>query len=276
MSKPIVGLFLIVLVWPISISGQSKGDENVLHVRDEVIASNARLQDLLRKPDFITLRLTYGYAYEKPVDKPEPYKVGDSMYFELLVNQSLFEKITIEASRWAHYEYRPELSRDGEILSYSKEAKKAVDKADHEPPSWSTIPLNLELGREHRWTVRLEDWYDRLGPGHYQLTVRKRFAWDGDWVQSNSVTFDVQPRKPPTPIPAGVTIELVPADFQSEPKRRLYRPNDDVYVSVIVVNDSRQEITAPVVDSYYGNRPQLFKNGVVLPYQAEIQKSFRS
>ena len=113
--------------------------------------ANKRLHDLLQKPDFITLRLTYGYAYEKPVDRPPPYKVGDSMYFELLVSQSLFEKIMIEESRWANYEYRPELSRDGEILSYSKEAQKAVDKADHEPPSWSMFPVNLVPGSEFRW-----------------------------------------------------------------------------------------------------------------------------
>jgi hypothetical protein len=277
MSNGIVGLFILVLVWPISVSGQSKIDENVPHVPDEVIAANKRLHDLLQKPNFITLRLTYGYAYEKPVDRPQPYKVGDSMYFELLVSQSLFENIMIEESRWAHYEYRPELSRDGEILSYSKEAQKAVDKADHEPPSWSMIPLNLVPGREFRWpAVRLEDWYDRLGPGHYELTVRKRFALDGDWVQSNSVTFDVQPRKSPTPIPAGVTIELAPADFQLEPKRKLYRLSGDVYVSVIVVNGSRQEVPAPVVDSYYGDRPQLFKDGVMLPYQDEIKRLLKA
>ena len=125
-------------------------------------------------------------------------------------------------------------------------------------------------------TVRLEDWYDRLGPGHYELTVRKRFVSDGDWVQSNSGTFDVQPRKPPTPIPAGVTIELVPADFQLEPKRKVYRLSGDVYVSVIVVNGSRQEIPAPVVDSYYGNRPQVFKDGVMLPYQDEIKRLLKA
>ena len=199
------------------------------------------------------------------------------MYFEILVSQSLFEKIMIERSRWAHYEYRPELSRNGEILSYSKEAQKAIDKAEHEPPSWSTIPLNLVPGREYRWpTVRLEDWYDRLGPGHYELIVRKRFALDGDWVQSNSVTFDVEPRKPPAPIPAGVTIELVPADFQLEPKRKLYRLSGDVFVSVIVVNGSRQEIPAPVVDSYYGDRPQVFKDGVMVPYRDEIKRLLKA
>ena len=277
MTKGIVGLFLLVLVWPTSVFGQSRIDENgVLHVPDEVIAANKRLHDLLQKPDFITLRLTYCNAYEKPVERPQPYKVGDPMYFELLVSQSLFEKLMIDVSRWAHYEYRPELSRDGEILSYSKGALKAVDKADNEPPSWSMIPLNLAPGREYRWTVSLEDWYDRLGPGHYELTVRKRFVWDGDWVQSNSVTFDVQPRKPPTPIPAGIRIALVPSDLLAEPKQKLYRLSGELHVTVLAINNSKQEFPAPVIDVYYGNRPELFKDGVLLPYQDEIAKLLKA
>lgn len=36
-------------------------------------------------------------------------------------------------------------------------------------------PVELLPGREYQWpTVKLDDWYDRLGPGHYELSVRKR------------------------------------------------------------------------------------------------------
>ncbi|MGH9933018.1 MAG: hypothetical protein ACREA9_27865, partial [Pyrinomonadaceae bacterium] len=173
-------------------------------------------------------------------------------------------------------EYRPELRRDGEILSFSKAAQKAVEIADHEPPSGSMVPINLEPGREHAWaTVRLGVWYDRLGPGHYELSVRKRFVWDGDWVQSNSVTFDVVPRKVPDPIPAGVSIKIVPENFQNKPKQKLYRLTDDLYITVAIVNDSGREIIFPVVDSYYANRPQLFKDEVPLTYTEETKKLLR-
>ncbi len=131
-------------------------------------------------------------------------------------------------------------------------------------------------GSEYEWTrVSLEDWYEPLGPGHYQLTVRKRFAWDGDWVQSNPVIFDVQPRNP-APIPATVKIEMLPQDFQDQPRRELYRLRNDVYVTVFVVNDSGQRIKIEVVDTYFANRPQLFRNGVLVPYREDAAKLVRS
>ena len=196
---------IAILMSASSVCAQVKSTRRRTQVSDEARGLTSCCNDRLLKPDFIILRLTYGYAFEKPLAEPQPYTVGDSMNFELFVSQSVFENILVEKSQRAHYEYRPELRRGSEILSYSKEAQKAVEIADHEPPSWTSLPVTLVPGREHQWpTVRLDDWYDRLDPGHYELTVRKRFARDGDWVQSNSVTFEVQQRKSPAPIPAGV------------------------------------------------------------------------
>jgi hypothetical protein len=115
-----------------------------------------------------------------------------------------------------------------------------------------------------------------LRPGHYQLSVRKRFTGDGDWVQSNPVTFDVQARKPATPIPSSVTVRLVPSDFQEKPEQKLYRLKSEASVTIIVVNNSDQRIKVDVIDLYYGNRFQLFKDGVLVPYREETAKLIQS
>jgi hypothetical protein len=268
MNRKLFGLFVSLLLFAISVCAQSRIDEHgVKRPTEEELAASKRLHDLLQKPDFITLRLTHGYVSGQPVETPQPYAVGDSMYFQLFISQSLFDSITVENSRWAPYAYRPELNKNGDVLPLSKEAQKGVERADGEPPSGSYSPVSLAPGREYEWaTVRIEDWYDRLGPGHYELSVRKRFVWDGDWVQSNSVTFDVVPRKIPEPIPAGVSVELVPDAFQDQPTQKLYRLSGEVYVTVVVVNSTNREIVIPVIDRYYVNRPQLFKDGILLPY----------
>ena len=273
MNRRTPGLYILILLWALPVGAQSKVDDRgVLQVSEEEIAAGKRLHDLLKKPDFITLRLINGYVYGRPVETQTPYQVGASMYFQLLVSQSLFENVIVLSQR-PHYEYRPELSRDGELVPYSKNAQKAVDKADREAPSGSEIPVHLVPGREYDWsTVKLDDWYDQLAPGHYQLSVRQRFVWDGDWVESNPVIFEVEPRNPPTTIPSGVSIELVPENFQSQPRQRLYQLAEDLIVIVVINNKSDREVNSAVIDSYYGNRPRLFKDGRLLPYTEEITK----
>jgi hypothetical protein len=41
-------------------------------------------------------------------------------------------------------------------------------------------------------TIDLGDWYDSLEPGHYELSTRHRFVSAGKWVDSSSVTFEVE------------------------------------------------------------------------------------
>ena len=209
MKRVTLGLCITILVWAISVCAQSRIDEHgVQGPTEEDLAASKRLGELLRHPTFMTLRLVSSprdVPHESSSDAPSPYTVGDWISFQLLVTQSLSETLIFESGLSPYYEYRPELYKDGDVLAFSKEVAKRVDESDRQPWSLSGMLHSLTPNREYEWaTVKLEDWYERLGPGHYQLSVRQRFAWDGDWVQSNSVIFDVQPRKPPTPIPAGV------------------------------------------------------------------------
>lgn len=278
MNRRTLGLCIMTLVCAVSVCAQSRIDEHgVQHPTDEELAASKRLHDLLQKPDFITMRLAYGYVFGKPTDTPRPYTVGDWMYFQLLMSQSLSEPIEFWQMLDPYDNARTELFKDGDVVAYSEKARKRIESAYKEPPGGSGAPVRLLPGREYEWCeVRLEDWYDPLGPGHYQLSVRKRFVWDGDWVQSNPVIFDVEPRKPPTPIHTGVSVEMVPEAFQDKPKQKLYRLSSDLYLTVVVVNNSNREVLAPAIDIYYGNRPQLFKDGVLLPYLDETLKLLNS
>jgi hypothetical protein len=104
------------------------------------------------------------------------------------------------------------------------------------------------------YTINLDQWYEPLQSGRYQLVVRKRFVWDGDWVQSNPVLFDVLPRKAPQAIPDNLTVRLALAGLQPQGDEKLYRLDGDVRVTVSIVNNSDRPVRFNVLDLYYRNR----------------------
>lgn len=281
MTKTCFWLCVVTLGLASSVSAQGTIDEHgVYRGTEEEIAANKRLGELLRHPIFMTLRLTsipHDVSREISSDTPPPYTVGDGIDFKLLLSQSLAETIVIWNTMWPYHEIRPELIRDGDILPLSKTAQERVDRASTESPSGSMALIHLAQGRQCEWLkIKLEDWYEPLIPGHYQLSVRQRFIDDGDWIQSNPVIFDVQARKPAMPIPSFVTVRLVPSDFQEKPGQKLYRLRSEASVTVLVVNNSDQRIKVEVIDHYYGNRFQLFKDGVLVPYREETAKLIQS
>ncbi len=206
MSLKCLGLCIVVLSFALTVSAQGRIDERgVYQPTEEELAAIKRLGELLRKPTFITLKLLSlprNNSREPPSDTPTPYTVGDRIGFQLFITQSLSETITLTEVLDPHENTRLELFKDGDIVPYSKQAQEIVELRERRPAEGSGGGAKLEPGRERtlKW-IRLEDWYEPLCQGHYQLSVSRRFAWDGDWVQSTSVTFDVQPRKPASAIP---------------------------------------------------------------------------
>ncbi len=202
------------------------------------------------------------------------------MHFQLFITQNSAETFVIGNYGGPYYQYRPELSRDGDLVSYTKSAQEKVDQAEREivPRSGSVASITLAPGRESRgFLVNLEGWYESpLRPGHYQLIVRKRFAWNGDWVESNPVTFDVIPRRKAMPIPDGLKVRLVPSDSKSQREGQMYRLGSEGDVDVLLVNESDQPVRVSVIDPYYGHRLQLFKDGKLIPYREEAAKLIES
>ena len=280
MNGRFLGLCLLILIWAISVSAQNKIDEHgVQYPTEEELATNKRMTEVLRHPTLITLRLVsipHDISKEQPTDTPAPYKQRDWIDFQLQIGHSFSEPLVIWQELDPYYDVRPELFKDGDLVAYTKEAQEIVNRREREPPNGSAAPQRLLPGREYEWQrVRLEDWYKPLGPGHYQLTVRRRFTWDGDWLQSSPVIFDVVARKPAA-IPGTLRIEMVPAGLQGKPNGGPYGFGSEVHVTVVVVNNSDQRIKVEVVDNYYGNRLQLFKDGQLVPYTDEAEKLGRS
>ena len=73
-----------------------------------------------------------------------------------------------------------------------------------------------------------------------------------------------------------MTVRLVPSDFQEKPEEKLYRLGREAYVTVLVVNNSDKRVKVEVIDLYYGNRLQLFKDGLLVPYKEETAKLIQS
>ncbi|MBA3356640.1 MAG: hypothetical protein H0U18_12040 [Pyrinomonadaceae bacterium] len=196
MNARTLGLCVSILVWAVSVCAQSRIDEHgILHASEEQLAANKRMAEVLRHPTLITLRLVsvpHDISKEQPTATPPPYKLGNWIHFQLIISHTFSEPLVIQQALDPYYDVRPQLFRDGDLLPYSKEAQQNVDRKENAPSVGSGAESRLLPGREYgSYLVRLEGWYQPLGPGHYQLTVRRRFAWDGEWLQSSAVTFDV-------------------------------------------------------------------------------------
>lgn len=281
MSVRPVSLLSLVFAATISVLAQGTVDQHgVYHPREEEIARNKRIHELLRHPTLITLRLgTTGRPVPKeaPTDNPAPYYLKDRIGLQLFITQNSSEEISLGNLRWPYYEYRPELIRNGDVVPYGAAAQEKVKRAESEPPSGGVISYKLMPGKEDRWDfVNLEDWYEPLVTGYYKLTVRKQFAWDGDWVVSNPVYFEVRPRPSASPLAPGVTIELKPDDPQTSADGRTVRFEGEVALAVVIVNNSDQPLKVSVIDLLYGNHPQLFKGGVLIPYRPETETLLKS
>ena len=69
---------------------------------------------------------------------------------------------------------------------------------------------------------------------------------------------------------------MVPEAFQGKPKQKVYQLAENLFVTVIVVNNSDRDINTTVADTFYGNRPALSKDGMLLPCTEEVINLLRS
>ena len=274
MLKCCLNLLVVILASTLTAFAQGTIDaQGVYHPTEAQLAAVKRQEELLRHPTFITLRLAASprdIAPEQTPDAPAPYKVGDLISLRLLITQGSLDSIVLTNFMIPYYEYRPKLIKDGEVLAYSKTAQGRVDRTQREAPNGSTTFGTLLPWREYLWdTVDLKEWYDPLSPGDYQLTVSKNFTKDGDWVESNPVFFQVQPRNP-TAIPTGLKIEMVLAGLPEGGRGNTYQLGSDVRVRVFAVNDSEDRIKVEVFDSYYGEHLELYKDARLIPYREDV------
>ena len=161
----------------------------------EEIEANERMGESLRKPTFIRLRLVFlNPNTDETTDFAPPYKSTDRISVRVILNHYFNGPITVVETRNQYRDLQLELLRDGDVVPYKKETQEQVDRALSEPPNDSSLPVQFLPEKDYALRrIDLSDWYKTLLPGHYQLNVRRRFAWRGEWAQSDSVTFDISP-----------------------------------------------------------------------------------
>jgi hypothetical protein len=164
----------------------------------EEIETNKRIAESLRSPSFISLRIVFLNANtDETSNLAPPYKSTERVAIRVILNHYFNGPITIIEYLNQYADFQLELLRDGEVVPYKREAQKQVDLALSEPPNGSSAPVQFLPDKDYMLRrLDLSDWYKRLLPGHYQLTVKRRFVWGGEWVRSDSVIFDIAPDKP--------------------------------------------------------------------------------
>ena len=147
----------------------------------------------------IRLRLVFlNPNNDETSDVAPAYKSGDRIAIRLNLNHSLNEPITFTDFANKYRDMELELRRDGDVVRYSKEVQRSVERTRIEPPNESSA--TRQYLHEKDYVLRridLPEWYDNLLPGHYQLIVKRRFVWGGEWVSSDSIIFDVGPPEAP-------------------------------------------------------------------------------
>lgn len=97
---------------------------------------------------------------------------------------------------WDHVaQNRPRLLRDNQELPYREGLIEVVKQKDSEIEDIISITaVTLEPSNEKMLEyLDLSDWYEPLKAGHYQLSTQHRFIQGGEWVESASITFGVNP-----------------------------------------------------------------------------------
>jgi hypothetical protein len=267
----------VFLVCAVTAVAQGSIDNKVYQPSAEELAERKRVAELLRHPDFLSLRLLSNPRHaprESSTDTPSPFRIKEYIGFRLMVSQSTFEEIPVPVFKWPYTEVRPMLLRDGEVVPYKKEAQTGVEGA--ESLFGPAHELKLKTGIEYQLEdIAMDDWYEPLAPGQYQLTVRRRFDWKGEWLTSPTISFEIQTWNA-APIPTGLEIELVPFEMDANKGGEPYHFPNEPDIMVIAVNKSNEPVKVNVIDFHYGNRPQLFKDGMLVPYRDEISKLINS
>jgi hypothetical protein len=189
---------IVLLIGPAWIVGQDKKEETDDWLK-AIIAQMPEEQraqyEKLRKPDFAKLELVPRplELNETPEKLNEHYKIGDKIYFRLLITNISIEKVVISDAD-PYYYNRPQLFRDGDPVPYRKGITELLKSKDEEFVHRRIRTAALGPDQTLTVNINLSDWYGPLEPGHYQLTVRRRFIWGGEWIESPSSSFEVDPK----------------------------------------------------------------------------------
>ena len=106
------------------------------------------------------------------------------------------------------YQDLPRLKRDGKVLPYTSWQTYVLQSDEKNQtclnddllastllaPHTPTLVDSLIVTDDNSDPTGALAWYDQLSPGHYELSIQRRFnCCDGPMVDSNTISFDVVP-----------------------------------------------------------------------------------
>lgn len=121
-----------------------------------------------------------------------PFKSGSPIRFQLRTTNTSQQELFLPAGD-SYIHSRPQLFKGEELIPYCKEASEQVRAKDAYPRYRSTRYEPLKPGQALPESIDLAKWYEPLPPGHYRLTVRRRYIWGGEWVEAPPLLFQVIP-----------------------------------------------------------------------------------
>jgi len=178
MNKNILLIASLVLICA-SISGQSQDKQPRIYA--------------LEHPELIKLELLPRQLElnEDPKALRAPYAANSKIYFRLQATNTSSQKVTLFIIH-TYYQDRLELLRDGQIVPYKTGVDKSLVAKEKDPATHfvQSVTLDPNESREIEYLF-LKDWYGRLEPGHYRLSLKHRFEPGQDWIESSPITFEV-------------------------------------------------------------------------------------
>jgi len=153
---------------------------------------------VLDTPEVIALKLTpvtrrtYAGAHQSVTG---PFDTESKIRFTLVATNTSLMPLVVRT--WDHRaQNRPHLLRDNQEVPYREGLNDLIKQKDNETGDIvSIVGVTLEPNNEKRLeNLDLNDWYEPLQPGHYQLSTQHRFIQGGKWVDSASITFEVKPK----------------------------------------------------------------------------------
>jgi hypothetical protein len=176
------------LLWVLAMLLVSVGLASGRNSQDDGKAKPLRANPEVIKLELLPRALETG---ESPKVLNKPYKKKGRLYFRLQMTNISIEPVEVFITD-PYFQNRPELFRDGQLVEYRTGLSDLLESKEKEPSLRHSGYVHLEPGEfKVLGFIQLSDWYESLEPGHYQLSVKHRFEYGQQWVESNALTFEV-------------------------------------------------------------------------------------
>lgn len=158
------------------------------------MAETAQRRDkLLQRPDFIKLRIAPDNAAvdENKTTAATMFRADSEISFELWLTNTLTEPFVVAVAD-VYAQVRPQLLKAGELIPYHEKAARLVQDRQRLLTRIHGRFIRLQPSTPQRMgAINLNNWYDSLEPGAYELTIKYNVQGGGQWIESAGVIFEI-------------------------------------------------------------------------------------